>query len=73
MMVIRRHAGDADTARHLPESERDPRGHRRLLRLSHSGGAVGLQGGMAASGERESSSNGTITARCNLGERGCFP
>jgi len=30
-MLIRRHAGDADTARHVAESERDTRGHRRLL------------------------------------------
>jgi len=36
-VVIRRHAGDADPARHVAESEHHTRGHGCLLRLSHTG------------------------------------
>lgn len=54
-VVIRRHAGDADPARHVAESECHTRGHGRLLRLPHTGRAVGVQSGMAAPGEREHS------------------
>lgn len=54
-IVIRRHAGDADPARHVAESEHHTRRHGRLLRLPHTGRTGGLQGGMAASGERGNS------------------
>jgi len=36
-VVIRRHAGDADPARYVAESEHYTRGHGCLLRLSHTG------------------------------------
>lgn len=52
-VVIRRHAGDADPARHVAESKHHTRGHGCLLRLPHTGRTVGVQGGMAAPGERE--------------------
>lgn len=41
---ICRHAGNPDTAGHLVEPERDPRGDRRLLRLSDPRRATSLQG-----------------------------
>lgn len=53
-VVIRRHAGDADPARHVAQPEHDTRGHGRLLRLPHTGRAAGLQGRVAAPGKSES-------------------
>lgn len=41
-IVIRRHAGDADPARHIAESQRHTRRHRRIFRLPHTGRTVGL-------------------------------